>query len=75
MKSKRKFMSAFNIKVVIETIKEQSGLSELSLRYELEASQISQWKKDFLEKSSFVFEVETPNKASEKEITNSTKNR
>jgi transposase-like protein len=67
MKSKRKFTSAFKAKVAIEAIKEQSSLSELSSRYELEVSQISKWKKEFLEKSSMVFELETPKKTTEKE--------
>ncbi|MDR1553126.1 MAG: transposase, partial [Prevotellaceae bacterium] len=49
MKSKRKFTSAFKAKVAIEALKEQSSLSELSSRYELEVSQISKWKKEFLE--------------------------
>jgi transposase len=66
MKSKRKFTSAFNTKVAIEALKEQSGLSELSSCYELEVSQISKWKKEFLEKSSMVFELETPKKTTEK---------
>jgi hypothetical protein len=33
----------------------------------VEASQISKWKKEFLEKSSMLFEVETPKKVTEKE--------
>ncbi|MDR0704399.1 MAG: transposase [Planctomycetaceae bacterium] len=70
MKSKRKFTSAFKAKVAIEAVKEQSSLSELSSRYELEVSQISKWKKEFLEKSSMVFEVETPKKVTEKETKN-----
>jgi hypothetical protein len=38
MKSKRKFTNAFKAKVAVEAIKEQSSLSELSSRYELEVS-------------------------------------
>jgi transposase len=53
--------------VAIEAIKEQSSLSELSSRYELESSQISKWKKEFLEKSSIVFDLATPQKTTEKE--------
>jgi transposase len=68
MKSKRKFTSSFKAKVAIEAIKEQSSLSELSARYELEAIQISKWKKEFLEKSSIVFDLATPQKMTEKEM-------
>jgi transposase-like protein len=57
----------FKAKVAIEAIREQSSLSELSSRYELEASQISKWKREFLEKSALVFEIEEPHKISEKE--------
>jgi putative transposase len=53
--------------VAIEAIKEQSSLSELSSRYEIEVSQISKWKKEFLEKSSIVFDLATPQKTTEKE--------
>jgi transposase len=67
MKSKRKFTSSFKAKVAIEAIKEQSTLSELSSRYELEASQISKWKREFLAKSASVFESKDPKKVSEKE--------
>jgi transposase-like protein len=67
MKSKRKFTSAFKSQVAIEALKEQSSLSELSSLYELESSQISKWKKEFLEKSSLEFELSTPKKTTEKE--------
>jgi transposase-like protein len=67
MKSRRKFTGAFKAKVAIEAIKEQSSLSELSEKYQLEASQISKWKKEFLEKSAQVFDLETPQKTAEKE--------
>jgi transposase-like protein len=41
MKSRRKFTSAFKAKVVLEAIREQSTLSELSSKYELESGQIA----------------------------------
>jgi transposase-like protein len=67
MKSRRKFTSTFKAKVAIEAIREQSTLSELSSKYELEASQITKWKREFLEKSALIFEIDTPQKTSEKE--------
>jgi transposase len=51
----------------IEAIREQSTLSELSSKYELAPSQITKWKKEFLEKSAILFEVASPEKTSEKE--------
>ena len=67
MKSRRKFSSAFKAKVAIEAIREQSSLSELSEKYQLEGSQISKWKREFMEKSAMVFDLELPQKTSEKE--------
>jgi transposase-like protein len=67
MKSRRKFSSAFKAKVAIEAIREQSSLSELSEKYQLEGSQISKWKREFIEKSAMVFDLELPQKTSEKE--------
>jgi len=67
MKSRRKFTAAFKAQVAIEAIKEQKSLSELSSQYQLEASLISKWKREFLEKSAFVFNLEEPRKVSEKE--------
>jgi hypothetical protein len=43
-------------------------LRELSSRYELEVSQISKRKKEFLEKPSMVFEVETHKKKTAKNM-------
>lgn len=67
MKSRRKFTGAFKAKVALDAIREQSSLSELSTKYQLEASQISKWKKEFLDKSSLVFGLEMPEKQEEKE--------
>jgi transposase len=67
MKSRRKFNSAFKAKVAIEALREHSTLSEMSEKYELESSQISKWKREFLEKSALVFDLESPQKTSEKE--------
>ncbi|GHT19829.1 hypothetical protein FACS189429_7820 [Bacteroidia bacterium] len=55
MKSRRKFNSAFKAKGAIEAIKEQSSLSELSEKYQLESSQISNWKTRILGEVSTCF--------------------
>jgi transposase-like protein len=62
-----KIYSRLYAQVAIEAIKEQKSLSELSSQYKLEASLISKWKREFLEKSAFVFNLEEPRKESEKE--------
>lgn len=58
-KSRRKFTSEFKTKVAIEALKERYSLSELAERFELHPNQISQWKQEFLEKSSDVFDTKS----------------
>lgn len=52
---KRKFSAEFKSKVVIEALKERQTIEELARKYELHPTQISLWKKEFLEKAAIVF--------------------
>ena len=52
---KRKFTTKFKTKVVLETLKEVSSLSELAKKYELAPTQISSWKRQFLDGAEEVF--------------------
>tara|TARA_B100000809_G_C15011008_1_gene484942 strand:+ start:291 stop:569 length:279 start_codon:yes stop_codon:yes gene_type:complete len=57
MKTSRiKFSSNFKTKVVLEALKEKSTLQELSSKYELQSTQISKWKKEFIENASASFD-------------------
>ena len=67
-RSSRKFDSAFKAKVAIEALKERETLSELAIRYDLHPNQISQWKQEFLENSSVVFEQKGSNSKQEPAI-------
>ena len=67
MKSRRKFTAAFKAKVALEAIRERDSLSTLSSKYELSQDQISKWKREFLEKSELVFDLEPPDRRAEKE--------
>ena len=58
-KSKRKFTAQFKLKVVLEVLKEKETLAVISKRHELHPNQISDWKKQFLEEASAVFETTT----------------
>lgn len=58
-KSKRKFTAQFKLKVVLEVIKEKETLAVISKRHELHPNQISDWKKQFLDGASSVFENTT----------------
>lgn len=52
---KRKFTAKFKTKVVLEALKEVSSLSALAKKYDLAPTQISSWKKQFLEGAEDVF--------------------
>ena len=67
-RSRRKFDSAFKAKVAIEALKERETLSGLAVRYDLHPNQIRQWKQDFLENSSVVFEQKGSNSKQEPSI-------
>ena len=54
-KTRRKFSTAFKVKVAIEAIKERETLAELAKRFELHPNQISQWKRQLLEGGADVF--------------------
>ncbi|KXX66716.1 transposase [Flammeovirga sp. SJP92] len=56
MKSKRKFTSEFKAKVALEAIKDLQTTTELAQKYDLHPTQISTWKKEFLDGASSVFE-------------------
>ncbi len=54
-KTRRKFSADFKAKVVIEALKERRTLEELASKYELHPTQITNWKKEFLNNASSVF--------------------
>lgn len=56
-KSKRKFTAQFKLKVVLEVLKEKDTLASISKRHQLHPNQISDWKKQFLEGASAIFEL------------------
>lgn len=55
--SKRKFTAEFKLKVVLEVLKEKDTLAIISKRHELHPNQISDWKKQFLQGASSVFDT------------------
>jgi len=54
-RTRRKFSASFKAKVAIEAIKEQSSLQELAAKFELHPTQISSWKREFLENADLAF--------------------
>jgi transposase len=67
MATRRKFTSAFKTKVVLAALKEQSTMAELAQKFQVHPNQISQWKREFLDKSETVFEKESKSKKSDAE--------
>jgi transposase len=55
MKSRRKFTAEFKAKVAIEALKERESVIDLAKRFDLHPNQITNWKREFLDKASFVF--------------------
>ena len=49
-RTRRKFSSAHKAKVAIEAIKELRTISEIAQEYEVHPNQVSQWKREFLER-------------------------
>ena len=52
--TRRKFTSSFKTKVFLEALKERKILADLTQEYELQPTQISAWKREFLEGTSSV---------------------
>ncbi len=52
---RRKFSASFKAKAAIEAIKEQSSLQELAAKFELHTTQVSSWKREFLENWDLAF--------------------
>ncbi|WP_390937907.1 transposase [Parapedobacter soli] len=50
-----KFSAGFKAKVAIEAIKEQQTVHELAAKYEVHATQINAWKRDFLNNAESAF--------------------
>ncbi len=67
MATRRKFTSAFKTKVVLAALKEQTTMAELAQQYQVHPNQISQWKREFLDKSETVFEKESKSKKTDAE--------
>jgi transposase len=67
MAKRRKFTSAFKTKVVLAALKEQLTMAELAQKYQVHPNQISQWKREFLDKSETVFEKESKSKKTDVE--------
>ena len=62
---RKKHSAAFKAKVAIEALKERETLSDLARRFELHPQQISDWKREFVKRSSEIFSNKSPDLESE----------
>ena len=67
MSKRRKFSADFKTEVVLEALSERYSIQELARKHEIHPNQISQWKSQFLEGATSVFEKPKP-KQSEEEL-------
>jgi len=54
-KNYRKHTATFKTRVVLDALKERETMSELAQRYQLHPTQISTWKKEFLDGADQVY--------------------
>jgi len=56
MKTRRRFSAEFKAKVALEAIRGERTVSELAARHQLHPNQITQWKRQAIEKLAKVFD-------------------
>ena len=63
-----KYDAAFKAKVAMEAMKEKETLAELSKRFNLSPSKITQWKEEFIKNAFQAFERPVDNKRELKKV-------
>lgn len=61
-RSRRNHSAAFKAKVALEAMKEEQTLVELSERFEVHPNQITEWKRQLMERASEIFDKGKPSK-------------
>jgi transposase len=56
MKTRRRFTSEFKAKVALEAIRGERTISELATKHQLHPNQITQWKRQAIDKLAKVFD-------------------
>ena len=56
MKTRRRFSAEFKAKVALEAIRGERTISELAIKHQLHPNQITQWKRQAIEKLAKVFD-------------------
>lgn len=66
-KTRRRFTNEFKLKVILDALKEQSSMKDLCQKYKLHATQITNWKQEFLDNAIVVLESKGSKPKSNKE--------
>lgn len=66
-KTRRRFTDATKFKIVIEAIKGQKQISEIASEYGVHPNQVTNWKKQFMDKGASVFSTKKDSQLDEKE--------
>jgi len=66
MGKKRQFTSEFKVKVVLELLREERTLGEIAAAYEINPNQLTNWRREFLEKAPGVFDEPKTKKVRQK---------
>lgn len=67
MKKRVQRNGVFKSKVVLEAFKEHKTVRELACEYELHPNQISNWKKQVMEKMPMLFDMQSSSEKKERE--------
>ncbi len=59
MKTRRRFSADFKANVALEAIRGERTIAELAMKYQLHPNQITQWKRQAIEKLAGVFDDKT----------------
>jgi len=66
---RKKYTPEYKAKIVLEALREESTVSEIASRENVNPNQIQNWKREFIEKSAAVFSTEKTDKEAEKLLT------
>jgi len=66
MGKRRQFTSDFKVKVVLEVLREERTIGEISSEYEINPNQLATWRREFLEKAPLLFDEPKSLKARQK---------
>lgn len=56
MKKRKQYSAAFKVKAVLEMLKEERTVAEIASSYEVHATMLHAWRREFLKKAPEVFE-------------------